>query len=450
MADRIHRRTALKLAGAAVGGATGVLGQGTVAAHGDRGAAAAADSSRDGPLEVTVFVSEELYQLGREKRSDGYHAGKVLTAYIEGAFEQTDEWDVDVTLAEARPDPPRDDLTSGPGKSFGGECNCNSPKRYRQDCDDPCCWPGLFRWFRDWYWDGWNPRKREPIPETCGDPHARSTDANLLLTRGTGGGISSGNPGRVAVATVGDDLMDADPEYRKFGYREQKFRAIRAALHEVGHCLMDGSAISDRDDDGDPWGSEHDMSSIKYDPENDDYGITPMGVHGDQNNELTNDHDKSRSIDTPALSFLPWIGEADDKPDGFAYFYSVATLQHFYYKEPHDLNRQCGAARKTTDRTGTLSEGDDGATYSYSTRTEAACELTVTLDGPTGADFDLYLTLDGRTPSRNDYDRRSRTLAGGESITLTEGTNPELELGILVSRYEDTGEYTLTVRELGR
>lgn len=74
--------------------------------------------------------------------------------------------------------------------------------------------------------------------------------------------------------------------------------------------------------------------------------------------------------------------------------------------------------------------------------------LTVRLDGPDDADFDLYASLDGRIPTRHDHDRRSRTAGSDEQITFGEaevGVNPDVKL--VVDSYRGKGDYSLTVED---
>ncbi|ELZ01217.1 peptidase S8 and S53 subtilisin kexin sedolisin [Natrialba chahannaoensis JCM 10990] len=112
---------------------------------------------------------------------------------------------------------------------------------------------------------------------------------------------------------------------------------------------------------------------------------------------------------------------------------------------------ECGDETNTVSEEGHLSGGWGGNpsdTYSYELSTDNPCHATVTLDGPSsGATFDLFLTLDGRTPTTTDYDRRSYNWGADEEIEVNLDGNEEL--GILVDRYDGSGSYTLTVEELG-
>ncbi|WP_394324994.1 S8 family serine peptidase [Halopiger goleimassiliensis] len=115
--------------------------------------------------------------------------------------------------------------------------------------------------------------------------------------------------------------------------------------------------------------------------------------------------------------------------------------------EPGD----CGDEVNTASAQGELSGGwwgNPSDTYSYSLQTADPCHATVTLDGPSGADFDLYLTLDGRQPTTSDYDEGSTTPSGDEEIEVE--LSGDEELGILVDRYSGSGTYTLSLEELGK
>ncbi len=91
---------------------------------------------------------------------------------------------------------------------------------------------------------------------------------------------------------------------------------------------------------------------------------------------------------------------------------------------------------------GTLSEGGQDV-YTYDL--DAPSSLDVELSGDPGTDFDLYVTLDGRTPATTDYDRRSYTYGTDEEISID--SEVEDELGMLVDGYSGSGEYTMTVTE---
>ncbi|MFP9060501.1 S8 family serine peptidase [Natrialbaceae archaeon A-chndr2] len=116
-----------------------------------------------------------------------------------------------------------------------------------------------------------------------------------------------------------------------------------------------------------------------------------------------------------------------------------------------DSGGQCGDEVNTATVEGELSGGwwgNPSDTYTYNLQTADPCASTITLDGPSDATFDLYLTLDGRTPTTSDYDERSYNWGADEEITVDlDGSET---FGILVDRWDGSGSYTLTVEELGK
>ncbi|SFC47950.1 serine protease [Halobiforma haloterrestris] len=118
--------------------------------------------------------------------------------------------------------------------------------------------------------------------------------------------------------------------------------------------------------------------------------------------------------------------------------------------EDDDGEPQCGDETVTASAEGSLSGRWWGGTdsYTYSLRTADPCSATVALDGPDGADFDLYVTLDGRSPSRWDYDESSDSSESDESITVDLEGDEELRLQVHAN--SGSGEYELTVEERGR
>jgi chitodextrinase len=89
----------------------------------------------------------------------------------------------------------------------------------------------------------------------------------------------------------------------------------------------------------------------------------------------------------------------------------------------------------------------DSERFTYTTTLSDPAQVTVSLDGPDDADFDLFVTTDGRTPKTYDFDRQSVTQDSHETIVL-EDVDPGQELGILVDVWSGMGLYTATVEEL--
>ncbi|WP_265112160.1 S8 family peptidase [Halosolutus halophilus] len=111
---------------------------------------------------------------------------------------------------------------------------------------------------------------------------------------------------------------------------------------------------------------------------------------------------------------------------------------------------ECGDETITASADGELSGGWWGESdrYSYPLYTSDPCSVTLTLEGPADADFHLYVTLDGRSPSRWDYDEGSAESGASESISVS--LSGDEDLGIQVHADTGSGAYTLTVRERGQ
>jgi hypothetical protein len=92
-----------------------------------------------------------------------------------------------------------------------------------------------------------------------------------------------------------------------------------------------------------------------------------------------------------------------------------------------------------------LAAGDEP--HEYQLVTDSVTDsLTVRLEEPDSADFNLYATLDGRTPTVHDHDRRSYTSGDVEQITFHESeVGPIPDIKLIVSAYQGRGNYTLTV-----
>lgn len=104
--------------------------------------------------------------------------------------------------------------------------------------------------------------------------------------------------------------------------------------------------------------------------------------------------------------------------------------------------------RITNELSGSLDGMLDYDKQTYSLKTESPMQLILSLDGPSDADFDLYVSFDGRTPTPNDYDRASYTQDSNEQIIIDDFSQVS-EIGILVYVYSGSGEYTLTLEEIG-
>lgn len=75
-------------------------------------------------------------------------------------------------------------------------------------------------------------------------------------------------------------------------------------------------------------------------------------------------------------------------------------------------------------------------------------KISVELKGPKDADFDLYLTVDGRVPTSTDNDFESEGRGSKESIALA-ADQVATEVGILVKSYSGSGNFTLKITQAG-
>lgn len=105
----------------------------------------------------------------------------------------------------------------------------------------------------------------------------------------------------------------------------------------------------------------------------------------------------------------------------------------------------CAPIQKTGSKSGRLDTGGQ-AQYQYDLQTIEPCQIILELTAPEGADFDLFVTLDGRTATRDDYDRKANSPGNSEALTI-DSAPAAGEIGILVDAYSGEGEYSLTVTE---
>jgi serine protease len=109
---------------------------------------------------------------------------------------------------------------------------------------------------------------------------------------------------------------------------------------------------------------------------------------------------------------------------------------------------QCGDRKNVDTSRGKVQGVLDSAVLEYTTTLSNPCQVTVTLDGPTNADLDLFVTTDGRKPTNYDYDKQSATQDSQEQV-IVEDVNPNQTIGILVDSWEGGGRFTATIEELG-
>jgi len=109
----------------------------------------------------------------------------------------------------------------------------------------------------------------------------------------------------------------------------------------------------------------------------------------------------------------------------------------------------CGDVVEGGSAQSSLSGWWDSESFAYAGQTANPCQVVITLNGSAYADFDLYATADGRTPTTSDYDKRSISPDSGEQV-IFENVSAGQEFGILVDSYSGSGSYTIEVQELGK
>ncbi|ADD04299.1 serine protease halolysin [Natrialba magadii ATCC 43099] len=111
---------------------------------------------------------------------------------------------------------------------------------------------------------------------------------------------------------------------------------------------------------------------------------------------------------------------------------------------------QCGDETNTARVEGDLDGSGwwpDTARWQYTPQTENPCELTLTVDGPSGADVELYMTRDGRRPTQWDADESAT--ATGDTQSLTTALESDDTVRILITATGGSGTYELEIVEQG-
>ncbi|ADB60935.1 peptidase S8 and S53 subtilisin kexin sedolisin [Haloterrigena turkmenica DSM 5511] len=118
--------------------------------------------------------------------------------------------------------------------------------------------------------------------------------------------------------------------------------------------------------------------------------------------------------------------------------------------EDTDESGECGDETVVASADGSLSGGWWGESdrYMYRPRTSDPCSATLSLEGPSGGDFDLYLNVDGESPTRWDHDESSAGDGASEAIELA--LSGDEDLRIQVHANTGNGSYTLRIEERGR
>lgn len=165
-----------------------------------------------------------------------------------------------------------------------------------------------------------------------------------------------------------------------------------------------------------------------------DWESTPGGTATGET--VTGEWDEPGDVEM-VLTVTDEIGETD------------TTSLTITVEEEEDDGGDCGDETGGGSVEGSLSWWNSSDSYTYASQTSDPCQINVDLDGPSDADFDLYVTLDGRTPTTSDYDKRSITPDSQEEIIIQD-PEPGTEIGILVTSYSGSGSYLLSVDELGK
>jgi len=222
-------------------------------------------------FDIAVWTSQELFN------NEGYDAQNMAKEFIEGAFNRSNNHSVDVTLADAKVDAPKEYANS----SFNGPLPCNDS--FYDDFNH------LLHWFREWL--------------DCNNPPEYATDCNLLITHGETGGLGGGND---AYAHVGKNLAKFY-SYQTYGF-SSKHDSVDTLLEEVGHSLIQN--MENQDDNT----VSHDSGTLFSHPGG--HTITPLGITGDTAYNNCNEYvDKSQ-----------WSG------DGWEARYSECTESNFVKK----------------------------------------------------------------------------------------------------------------------
>ena len=112
-----------------------------------------------------------------------------------------------------------------------------------------------------------------------------------------------------------------------------------------------------------------------------------------------------------------------------------------------DPGGSCGDRSSTGGVNNSLSSSSDYDCWSWSWDYSSPCEVVVTLDGPSDADFDLYVS-EGTSycPSPWSYDHRSISPNSQEQITI-QNPDTSTSLQIDVESYSGSGSYSLDITE---
>ncbi|WP_430506362.1 S8 family serine peptidase [Haloparvum sp. PAK95] len=107
----------------------------------------------------------------------------------------------------------------------------------------------------------------------------------------------------------------------------------------------------------------------------------------------------------------------------------------------------CGDTSTSSSVSDSLSDYTDSDCYYYNWEYSSPCQVVVELDGPSDADFDLYVNEGtGDCPTTSSYTHRSISTDSQEQIVIDD-PDTSAALYMLVDSYSGSGDYTLTITE---
>lgn len=271
-----------------------------------------------------------------------------------------------------------------------------------------------------------------------------SRDFNLLITEEPYPGLVDVTglayvPGAVSVVEGAPELSALDPGF-SMGGRGVGHKALNIALMELGHNL----------------GMGHQQGAAWY--EDGELVATPQ-ITGYINAQFgTKEHEIAGTgvgIPIPTVDKF-WMNSCgEDLPvfsgpwttNRWRHVFSECAVRNSQLTLEWSLGEGSGPPDETRRETARL-EGGEADEYAYAPTSDDPTVVRITLDGPAGADVDLFVTLDGRRPTPRDYDRRSRSPGPDERVTIGGDGSPNTgDLRVLVRSYDGGGEYELRIDE---
>ncbi|WP_440764851.1 S8 family peptidase [Natronorubrum sp. DTA7] len=244
------------------------------------------------------------------------------------------------------------------------------------------------------------------------------------------GGVTGGGYGDAFTVTGPVTSIDIDKPDVMWIELDREELAPEEVIDETGGDPDDNDPDEDEPDDNDPDEDEPDDN----DPDDND----PDGDDPDKDEPDDNDPDEDEPDDNDPDDNDPDEDEPDDNdPDE---------------DEPDDGDEEpkCGNETASERFDGELDAGwtGDSDRYRYSLRTADPCSATFTLEGPSNAKFDLYVTTNGLPPSKWIHDESSTGSGASEEVSLE--LSGDEEIRVRVDADSGSGEYELRIDERGR